>query len=135
MNNIELRAWDIKKKEYFKPGKVIGFYIFQDEITIWYVDDTDDGLPNYKKFHVKGIILEQYTGRKDKKDKKIFKGDTLQWFNAPGMIDTIGNVIWYNDRSVYYIENDEQNIYDELYNVFDYSEIIGTIHDDPELLK
>ncbi len=72
---FEFRIWVIKSKQYFKPEKVTGFYYHEDKITIWYSDDNDNGLPNYKQFHVKAVILEQYTTRKDISGKKIFVGD------------------------------------------------------------
>lgn len=70
MPEHKFRAWDIKNKKYIE---IIGFYYFDDHIVLWFLDG---GIPNYKNYHVKGIILEQYAfGLTDKDDTPICQGD------------------------------------------------------------
>ena len=122
MRELKFRAWDRGTNAW---------HIFVPEMSIMcdpidrYVLNTDNGL----------IIWEQYTGLKDKNVMDIFEGDIIEWANAPGMIDTAGVVFFNVKRGCWFVENDADNIYDALYNVFDYSIVIGNIHKNPELLN
>jgi len=66
----KFRAWDIKNKKYIE---IIGFYCFGDHIVLWFLDG--GGCPNYKSYHVKRIILEQYTGLGDKNGVEDYVGN------------------------------------------------------------
>lgn len=70
MPENKFRAWDIKNKKYIET---IGFYVHRDSIILWFMDD--ENLPNYKNYHIKGLILEQYTGLKDKNDIDDYVGN------------------------------------------------------------
>ena len=117
---FEFRVWIIKSKEYFKPGKVTGFHYFEDKITIWYLDDDDFGLPNYKKFHITGIILEQYTGRKDLNKKKIFVNDK----NNQGEF-----CIWDKDDLGYKWQEIKTGYVNDFDHLHGDPKIIGNIHE------
>ena len=73
----------------------------------------------------------QYTGLTDKNGKKIFEGDIC--INREG---DIGRVTWYEGYSAFMIYGITKNKVYWLYaNDFSELEVIGNIHDNPELLK
>ena len=87
--------------------------------------DFIDGIPFYE---VIPETVSEYTGLTDKNGKKIFEGDILQYRSKTGRV--IGNA-WGTD-TVYGYAIDNPNL-----DLGDYSnmEVIGNIHDNPELLK
>lgn len=76
-----------------------------------------------------GVIPEtvgQYTGLTDKNGAKIFEGDIIRFE------DDIGYVIYTDDDASFLVDSQNR------YIAMDYSsefEVIGDIHDNPELLK
>ena len=70
----------------------------------------------------------QYTGLMDKDGKKVFEGDIVRWDG-----DEI-SIIRYCE-GVYRLCNAEGYYGVSLHNHFSYVEVIGNIHDNPELLE
>jgi uncharacterized phage protein (TIGR01671 family) len=74
-----------------------------------------------------GDTVGQYIGQKDKNGKKIFEGDILK-----GTYDSHKYVVKINEYYVYTVdERGEQSVLGHIKNYF---EIVGNIHDNPELL-
>ena len=87
-------------------------------------------------YPVDRATVGQYTGLKDKNGKRIFEGDILgSRYDKLYPDDVAIEVVkWF--RNGWYIQQ-ENNLPDALceYGVLPYSEVIGNIHDNPELLK
>ena len=81
--------------------------------------------------------IGQYTGLHDKNGKEIYEGDIVKFEDVSGYKDGCASVIWHEDSCGYYLENDDDNIYDTLYDFTPsyQMEIIGNIHENPELLE
>ena len=101
-------------------------YIVFDEMVDW-------GLPNR---HLQGDVLPetvgQYTGLTDKNGKKIFEGDIMPvWENGEKYYY---KVIYNGDCFMLSMLDSQQGSY-PLSVKNSISEIIGNIHDNPELMK
>ena len=76
----------------------------------------------------------QYTGLKDKNGKKIFEGDICQYKKTGRTV----LVAWHGTMAGFvWNKKEDSSLYDfgELFRVHDKYEVIGNIHDNPELLK
>lgn len=75
----------------------------------------------------------QYTGLTDQNGRKIFEGDILNFFNSDGEY-TNYEVGWFKNRwSVVKCGTDSTDALDMFF--CEHSDIIGNIHDNPELLE
>ena len=97
---------------------------------------TDWDLPNkHLKVDVIPETVGQYTGLPDKNGTKIFEGDICRKFKSGDCV----SVAWHGTMAGYVWSKRKENnryIFDfgDLFRVSDKYEVIGNIHDNPELL-
>ena len=83
----------------------------------------------------------QFTGLKDKNGKKIFEGDIVAFEDGPASdyyretVIVNRGVIKFADGAFYVTDRETVDMGDLIYNGAMECEIIGNIHDNPELLK
>lgn len=103
------------------------------------LEDTEDGIKPRK------IIPEtvgQFTGLHDKNGKEIYEGDIVKWILTMPEVGVNGGYEEYETEEIGEIQWDAGALYlgeycaaGFAYDSEDYAEIIGNIHDNPELLK
>jgi uncharacterized phage protein (TIGR01671 family) len=117
MREIKFRAWSNEERQY----------VYSD--TFAKASGKRFGLTDFFKF-TDISILEQYTGRKDKNGKKLYEGDILRDYDEGYLYQ----VVYYKDDTAfkyYDFINGDYYWYVDL-PIF---EIIGNIHETPELLN
>lgn len=79
----------------------------------------------------------QYTGLTDKNGQKIFEGDILSTENGTFSNTGMGHILLYRGMWTSFYGQDAlgRDCFDELHTVCSAREIIGNIHDNPELLE
>lgn len=117
------------------PGEWVYGGIFQGtgDFSIIYGWQTVDEHVGSKlaKFTVYSDTIGQYTGLTDRNDVKIFEGDIVSgYFNHV----KVQGIIMYGSDAAFYIHRD--GLFGiGLNNAAGWLEIIGNIHDNPEILK
>ena len=118
MREIKFRAWSVQHNRWINFSQDIAFDTFDQPYDVLELCDKENT----------GIIWEQYTGLKDKNGKEIYEGDLLR--DGP-LIDCVifkGNG-WFLQslatQALYHPEADEYCLF----------EVIGNIHENPELLN
>lgn len=126
MREIKLRAWDGKQMLFPNlVGRGSGHYLLIDGEG-WSIQ-FDGG---------KNGVLMQNTGLTDKNGKEIYEGDLLKvpGFENPMLVryrEELGGFVGYNLVDAKYIEKNYWIAMGATYNY----EIIGSIYENPELLK
>ena len=95
--------------------------------------------PEFHKFAVYAETLGQFTGLTDKNGVKIFEGDIVRRFNGRGQEVMRYAVKWNTDCCMFALACEDTYLgeYDSDFTVFygEEFEIVGNVHDNPELLK
>ena len=96
---------------------------------------------NIQRFNVIPESVSEFTGLTDKNGKKIFEGDVVKYKNTDGIkfngvaLTVIGKVV-YNEKNASFAISGKDEIGAKHYDYFPIKniEIVGNIHDNPELL-
>lgn len=99
-----------------------------------YGDLQHKGRRIFVEYEVDPATVGQYTGLKDKNGREIYEGDIICLGDKAG---SQGPVVWYDSDCSFVMEKTKTGSLYKLYarcSQFKY-EVIGNIHDNPELLK
>ena len=121
MREIKYRAYSLKDKKVYP---VWGFQFFDGSmaINIYGLDQTQDEYVDAKYFEIM-----QFTGLKDRNNKEIYEGDILKASNRPQLYV----VDWIKSMAAWFPFCKEEITMAG----FEPVEIMGNIHQTPELLK
>ena len=127
MRQFKFRAWD---KDLCK-------YLEGCEISSLMADFDAEG--DGREIIIKQIcptryIFEQYIGLKDKNSKEIYEGDIVRCWNGLDYLD--GSVKWSENSAAYFVKYfEKKDCFDEDDWLCDcYCEVIGNVHENPELI-
>lgn len=159
-----MRTIKFRGKEKIGGVWLFGSYIYTDDDKnnpfqtkppkekhqIMFYESSDWNMGGWNYAEVRKETIGQYTGLKDKNGKEIYEGDILRGdkypFNCDGVDNYFAEIVWSDDVCGFYRitikkpnstvrgvshGNWEQLDEDDIKSF----EIIGNIHDNPELLK
>lgn len=144
MNNLEFRVWNPQTNKFVTDsGKGMWFLnldgnVCQAEYPCGNGDNSADSV--FSPYENVEFIIQQYTGLKDKNDKKIFEGDILRIntfisevkFGRYSDGEGYGHLGWFLLNK----ENIKYSLGPDECDSFIYpGEIIGNNRENPELLK
>ena len=134
MREILFRGKRIDKNNPANNGKWFeGVYFPKDDITPAIIYG---GTRHNHGVFVDPETVGQYTGLTDKNGKRIFEGDVCLNTKTGEIVavkwsGVFAGFVWHKPKK----ENSKLFDFGELYRVSDKFEVIGNIHDNPELLK
>lgn len=136
MRELKFRAWDNLEKDYLNEEDIAidnlgNIFIFErydnNDSDLWYTRILPD-LDN------KRHVIEQYTGLKDKNGTEIYEGDIIR---AP---EYIGRIFYDEEYAYFKLKTSRSDhcfiaLMQQLEIEMDDLEVVGNIHENPELLE
>ena len=112
-DRFKFRVWDKEFKKYWTNGEI-------RENAAWLLFPDNDNIEN--------IEIEQCSGIKDRNNKLVYEGDLLR-LSIRGYVQD--NLLVVEDlRSFFFLLDREDHYY-----AVSWFEVVGNIHENPELLK
>lgn len=123
MREIKFRAWDLKRKQWVTPNGIeMGWKNGAEKHTVFYP------FPEYPDDEIE---VMQFTGSKDKNGKDVYEGDIIK-----SRYTDLLYVICFEGRYVgNAITTPRTHIGDISKITMNYYDVVGNIHENPELLK
>lgn len=125
---------------HFNPeGEELYYYIPMVNSKCVFTQDESDNILSIDEGTFYKVIPEtvgQYTGLNDKNGTWIFEGDILSTENGTFSNTGMGHILFYKGMWTSFYGQDAigRDCFDELHAVCNSREVIGNIHDNPELL-
>ena len=142
MRAIKFRAYVKETNEVFPVGNI---YFFDEDVLVWGCGNEDCGTCG-DLYPLSDVILLQYTGLKDKNGKEIYEGDIIE--NVSDMVNFQGVKIsgksvkryriGWHEKGKWHSFRTHSNNHKGIVGVYKpeiYSEVIGNIYENPELLN
>ena len=130
MREILYRGGWIKNGEWIE-----GYYVLLNDTHYILEAGSEDWGVNGEWFQVVPKSVGQYTGLKDKNEKKIFEGDIIRYQRGIDKFELMV-VVWNESTaSLVLAYSKDMNYYETLMNTKYYCEVIGNIYYNPELME
>jgi uncharacterized phage protein (TIGR01671 family) len=130
MREIKFRCFDERNKEMRYSDRHDGeFYINAKGVLYMYAIPKSEGYIGDTQYY-KSYKVMQFTGLLDKKGIDIYSNDVIKLFDEEFEIDEVQEVVFKTGMFCVKTENE----YVPLYQVSQICEVIGNIHEHPELL-
>ena len=117
MREITFRAWDGKAMHY--------------GVTQWFISDIDNKPHLVDDYPLETLM--QYTGLKDKNGKHIYEGDIIKYRHSQNSPEYIGPIEYKDFYASFLIKTSDESGF-SLLGQQKIIEVIGNIHESPELL-
>lgn len=122
---IKYRVWDNENKSYNDPYSYAYYALTQDGGLDFYChgDHMDEADPDV-------YLVELSTGVKDKNGEEIYEGDIVD-----DGYSRICKIRWSEHFTAFEAVNENDGYMSNIWFVAKYGEVIGNIHENPELLE